>query len=99
MTNYTRGRAVEYMTVHDYESRGWWAVRTAGSHSCVDVIAMRQGEIHLIQCSVRAKGKTMRDFDTLRALAAENNCRAFHAYRDKGLQLEEVHANQNNERG
>lgn len=34
----------------------------------------------------------MRDFDTLRALAAENNCRAFHAYRDKGLQLVEIHA-------
>jgi len=81
---------VENDVVHDYRDRGWFAIRTAGSHSPVDVIAMRQGEIHLIQCSCKEKGKTKGELEILKALADENKCKCYHAYRDKGIQLVEV---------
>lgn len=90
MTHYERGRALEYLVCQYYTDNGWWAHRIAGSHSCVDVIAMRQGEIHLIQCCVNPKGKTKKELDVLKALADENNCRAWFAYRDQGLHIEGV---------
>ena len=91
-THYDRGAALERDVVNLYREKGWFAVRTAGSHSCVDVVAMRQGEIHLIQCSCNPKGKTRKELDVLREIAEENRCRAFHSYRDKGVAIVEVEA-------
>lgn len=90
MTHYERGRALEYLVCQSYTDKGWWAHRIAGSHSAVDVIAMRAGEIHLIQCCTNRKGKTKAELSILKALADENKCRAFFAYREKGLHIEEV---------
>lgn len=88
--NYVRGRALEYDVVHDYQARGWWACRMAGSHSEVDVVALKQGEVHLIQCSCKKGGKSKTDLLALQELAKENLCRAFHAYRENGVKYEEV---------
>ena len=90
MTHYSRGYRVEADVVNLYRAREWFAVRTAGSHSAVDVIAMRDGEIHLIQCSCKEKGKTKGELEILKALADENKCKCYHAYRDKGIKLVEV---------
>ncbi len=88
--HYIRGRALEYDVIHDYKNRGWWACRMAGSHSEVDVIALKQGEIHLIQCSTKKAGKSKTDLLALLELAKENGVRAYHAYRDKGIKYVEV---------
>lgn len=90
MTHYTAGYRLENDVVNLYRNKQWFATRSAGSHSPVDVIAMRAGEIHLIQCCTNKKGKTKGELSILKALADENNCRAFFAYRDKGVKLEEV---------
>lgn len=39
--NYTRSRAKEYKTVHDLEAKGYFAIRTAGSHGLADVVGIK----------------------------------------------------------
>ena len=41
MTNkmYARGRAKEYRVKKQLESEGWFVIRSAGSHSIVDLVA------------------------------------------------------------
>lgn len=39
--NYTRSRAKEYKTLHDLEAKGYFAIRTAGSHGIADVIGIK----------------------------------------------------------
>ena len=90
MTQYSRGYRVENDVVNLYKEKDWYAARIAGSHTCMDVFACRAGEMHFIQCSCRKQGKTRKDLDVLIALAKENNARAFHAYREKGIQIVEV---------
>jgi Holliday junction resolvase len=92
VTHYDRGAALERDVVNLYRDKDWYATRTAGSHTTVDVLAMKQGEIHLIQCSCKKQGKTKAQLEILKALADENKCLAFHAYRDKGVQVVEVTA-------
>ena len=89
-THYSRGYRLEAAVVRDYRERGWMAWRSAGSHSPVDVCAMRHGEIHLIQCCASKKGKSKGELEILKALAVENGVRAWFAYRDKGIQMEEL---------
>ena len=50
MTNYTRGRQFEYRTKKKLEAEGWVVFRSAGSHSPADLIALRTGEVMLVQC-------------------------------------------------
>ena len=50
MTQYDKGRRFEYRVKKHYEEYGWTVFRTAGSHSQADLIAMRAGEVQLIQC-------------------------------------------------
>lgn len=43
MTNkmYARGRAKEYRVKKQLESEGWFVIRSAGSHSIVDLVAFK----------------------------------------------------------
>ncbi len=62
---YKKGRRKEYAIVEKYKKLGFGIVqRTAGSHSCVDVIAVdiKNKVIKLIQ-SKRSLNKTMGDID------------------------------------
>ena len=49
MTNYRRGYDIERKIVNQLKKEGYVAVRTAGSHSLFDVIAINEDEILLIQ--------------------------------------------------
>jgi len=51
MTSYTRGRDFEYRIVNGFRAKGIYAVRTAGSHSIFDVIAidLQERKIYLKQ--------------------------------------------------
>ena len=49
MTNYTRGRAVEYKVWADLEADGYQVLRAAGSKGVADLIALKPGEVLLVQ--------------------------------------------------
>ena len=51
-TNYTRGAAFERKVAKDLEGYGYVTVRSAGSHSPADVIAMHYGTIACVQCKL-----------------------------------------------
>ena len=50
MTNYDRGAAFERKVKADLISKGWFAVRSAGSHGAVDVIAHHKSFTLFVQC-------------------------------------------------
>ena len=49
MTNYERGVEIERKIQDKLEKEGWWTCRTAGSHTKIDIIALKSNEIKLIQ--------------------------------------------------
>ncbi len=53
--NYIRGRTIEYKCIKELGNQGFVCIRTAGSHSPVDVIAIRYDRILLIQCKRQKK--------------------------------------------
>ncbi len=48
-TPYTRGRYREYQTLKILRSEGWFCTRSAASHSPVDIIACKDGNVLFIQ--------------------------------------------------
>ena len=82
MSNYSRGANFERRVKRYYEDKGFLVLRSAGSHSPVDLVALRAGEVILIQ--VKLDGRlSMLGHEQLRELAKENNCQAHLASRDK----------------
>lgn len=51
-TNYTRGAAFERKVAEDLAQYGYCTVRSAGSHSPADVVALRKGVILCVQCKL-----------------------------------------------
>lgn len=49
-TNYARGSDFERRTKEQLEGFGYAVIRSAGSHSPADLVAMRHGEIVGVQC-------------------------------------------------
>lgn len=83
MSNYSRGRNFEYRVEHHYQNKGWVVVRSAGSKGAADLIAARQGEIHIIQCKIDGY-LSPAEREQLKAVADEFGGVAVVAYRDKG---------------
>ena len=50
MTNYSRGRAFEYRVKDRLEALGWFCIRSAGSHSEIDLLACKGTRMLGIQC-------------------------------------------------
>lgn len=50
MSNATRGIYLERRTAEILANRGWFTIRAAGSHGIADVVAIRAGEVALVQC-------------------------------------------------
>jgi Holliday junction resolvase len=48
-TNYHRGAEREHYIKKKLEKQGYFVIRSAGSHSPVDLVALKKGEIRLIQ--------------------------------------------------
>ena len=51
-TNYGRGAEFERKVARDLERYGYVTVRSAGSHSPTDVVAMHHGTINCVQCKL-----------------------------------------------
>ena len=60
MSAYIRGRALEYRVMELLKAEGWLCFRSAASHSPVDVIAGRGGEVLLVQVK-SAKSRMSQD--------------------------------------
>lgn len=60
MSAYRRGRALEYRVMELLKAEGWLCFRSAASHSPVDVIAGREGEVLLVQVK-SAKSRMSQD--------------------------------------
>jgi Holliday junction resolvase len=56
MSNYNKGRAFEYQVKLHLIKRGFCVFRTAGSHSPADLIALKAGEVWLVQCKATDNG-------------------------------------------
>lgn len=49
-TPYKLGRSLEYAVANSFRKAGYWTIRAAQSRGEADVVAIRDGEIILIQC-------------------------------------------------
>ncbi len=47
---YRQGRTFEYRVAAYFKRGGWVVIRSAGSHSPVDLVCAKGGEIQLVQC-------------------------------------------------
>lgn len=69
MTNYANGAAMERLAKAELESQGYKVVRSAGSHSLVDLVAWDAYGFRLIQIKKskhkRSFGKEVRQLKTL----------------------------------
>jgi Holliday junction resolvase len=62
MTNYTRGRAIEYLARDELMAQGYFVLRSAGSKGAADLCALKDGQRPLlVQCSRRRKGQADRE--------------------------------------
>lgn len=52
-SNYTNGRVLEYAAKHALEAAGYFVVRAASSKGCADLVALKRGEIRLVQCKLQ----------------------------------------------
>lgn len=52
MSNYRRRADFERRVYRYFEQRGYFVIRSAGSHSPIDLVALRWGEVKLIQCKI-----------------------------------------------
>jgi Holliday junction resolvase len=94
MTMYRRGYHFELRVRKHFESLGWLVWRSAGSRSQADLVALKAGEVVLIQCKLGGV-ISKQDKERLAMLARELNCRAVLAYRGNNrLILEDVTANE-----
>lgn len=50
MSNYRRGAAFELRVAKALEEDGYFVVRSAGSHGAADLVALKLGEVLLVQC-------------------------------------------------
>lgn len=50
MTNYDRGKRFEHRVRDDLRKRGYYVIRSAGSKGKIDLVALIDGDVLLIQC-------------------------------------------------
>jgi len=99
VTRYESGRRFEWAVKRVLEREGWFVVRSAGSHSPADLVALRNGHPPLVvQC--RKDGRLGRDdFQTLQALAVRTGSRAVLAKRNgRGIAFQDVNPCEGGER-
>lgn len=76
MSNYSRGANFERRVQKYFESSGWLVIRSAGSHSLIDLVALKGGEVQLIQCKTDGV-LSVAERQQLEELARETRCQIF----------------------
>lgn len=69
--SYIKGRALEYKVRRELEKLGFRVIRSAGSHTPVDILAFKHGKLIAIQCKM--KRHTQRDVNELIAWSKDMN--------------------------
>lgn len=72
MTNYQRGYRLELLAKRELIARGYYVVRSAGSHGACDLIGLNKESILLIQVGTEG-AKDEQDFELLRRVPAPSN--------------------------
>jgi len=57
MTRYQKGRRLEYRVKELLEREGYFVIRSSGSHTPVDIVAINESEVVLIQCCTKKDKK------------------------------------------
>jgi Holliday junction resolvase len=76
MSNYSRGANFERRVQKYFENAGYFVLRSAGSHSPVDLVTLKGGEISLIQCKTDGVLSSLERLQ-LEELAKETECQVF----------------------
>ena len=74
MTNYARGRRSEYRTMRLLEGAGYRCVRSAGSHTEVDVIGIGATDFVLVQVKLNCRASA-EEIEGLKLLRTPKNCK------------------------
>ncbi|GAG60376.1 unnamed protein product [marine sediment metagenome] len=80
MSAYSKGANFERRVRKHLEQQGWVVFRSAGSHSPADLIALKSGEVLLVQCQLDSTFLKTK-VETLRILGAELNVAVALAWR------------------
>jgi len=81
MLRYRKGANFERRCRRFLEEKGWFVIRSGGSKSPVDLVALRDGEIALIQCRVSGY-LPQKEKEELLGIAKRNKCQAWVAFRE-----------------
>ena len=72
--NYVQGRAFEYKVVTIFRRKGYFVVRSAGSHGVADLVAHKKGKVPLfIQCKAGSGGISREEQNELFQTASESD--------------------------
>lgn len=69
MSNYQRGVRFERAVREDLRSHGYHVIRSAGSKTKVDLMAIKPGELLLVQCKLPGSQLPSSEWNELRQLA------------------------------
>lgn len=83
--SYKKGRQFEYRVKRDLEQKGYFVIRSAGSHSPFDLIAFSQEGVLFIQCKTRKP--RAREIELISSLPCPQGARFLFAYRDEKRRL------------
>ena len=75
-SNYIRGRNTEYKAKKELESLGYYCSRSAGSHTKIDLWAVSDKDMKLIQLK-RVKGKYCsfkKEIEEIKSIKCPSNC-------------------------
>lgn len=64
MSSYRKGRRFEYDVMKTLRALGWLTIRSAGSHG-IDIVAIKDGMVILIECKSEATEADRRRLDAL----------------------------------
>lgn len=81
-TNYERGRQLEYDAKAALDANGYLTVRSAGSKGAVDIMAIKPGQVLLVQCKRQHKALSAEEWNVLYGLATAYRAIAILAERE-----------------
>lgn len=76
MNNYRRGADFERRVQSYFQNRDYFVIRSAGSHSPIDLVALKAGEVKLIQCKIDGV-LSVAERQQLQELTRETGCQVF----------------------
>jgi len=85
MTKYNDGRRFEYAVRNALQDAGYWVMRSAGSKSKVDLLALKQDELLLVQCKRHGVLPPSERAELLRLAGLNQHAKAIKAFKLDGV--------------